>query len=125
MDLGAVKTAATPELVRCAVGAAANARDLLNDAELLSAAARHARAYALAALAVEEAGKAATLGALAIRASVFLAHPPDEAAKVCWALLSAIAEEGCGRTPQAAANVWPDAIRKLRGQTEASDAGAQ
>ena len=59
------------------------------------------------------------------RSAVFLAHPPDEAAKVCWALLSAIAEAGCGRTPQAAANVRLDAIRKLRGQTAAPDAGAQ
>jgi AbiV family abortive infection protein len=61
-----VKAAATPVLVKCAVAAAANARGLLDDAELLSAAARPARAYALAALAVEEAGKAASMTALAM-----------------------------------------------------------
>jgi len=58
-----VKTAAAPELVRCAVGAAVNARDLLDDAEFLSGAARNARAYAMAALAVEESGKAVSLAA--------------------------------------------------------------
>jgi AbiV family abortive infection protein len=66
VDLGAVKTAATPDLVRCAAGAAANAQGLLDDAELLAAAGRHARAYTLAALAVEEAGKAVSLGHLAM-----------------------------------------------------------
>ncbi|HWF81097.1 MAG TPA: hypothetical protein VN695_10980 [Streptosporangiaceae bacterium] len=39
MDLAAVKAAPTSVLVRCAVAAAANARDLLGDAEWLSAAA--------------------------------------------------------------------------------------
>ena len=66
MDLGAVKAASGPTIARCAAGAAANAQDLLEDAEVLSAAGRHARAYALAALAVEEAGKAASLFALAV-----------------------------------------------------------
>src|SRR5258708_13118214 len=66
VDFEAVKAAATPDLVRCAVGAAANAQDLLGDAELLAAAGRHPRAYALAALAVEEAGKAASVAALAM-----------------------------------------------------------
>jgi AbiV family abortive infection protein len=47
------------------VGAAVNAQGLLDDAELLSAAGRRARGYALAALAVEEAGKAAALSTLA------------------------------------------------------------
>jgi AbiV family abortive infection protein len=66
VDLEAVKAAATPKVVSCAVGAAANARSLLDDAELLAAAGRHARAYALAALAVEEAGKSASLATLAV-----------------------------------------------------------
>src|SRR5260370_34110416 len=66
VDFEAVKAAATPDLVRCAVGAAANAQDLLGDAELLAAAGRRPRAYALAALAVEEAGKAASGAALAM-----------------------------------------------------------
>jgi len=238
VDHGAVKVAATSELVRCAVGAAANAQGLLDDAELLSAAERHARAYALAALAVEEVGKAASLGALAmmpanLRAQApvgrmlewhqlkliggmliaamppgtfcvagelatmppgqvagildnaralaedhdrlkrrglyadmdrsgqvrlpsevtdadvaaqfgparravssartlldhaaldFLAHPPAEATRLCGALLSAFAEAGYGRTPQAAADVWRDAIRKLRMRTAASDTRTQ
>src|SRR5260370_8562719 len=66
VDFEAVKAAATPDLVRCAVGAAANAQDLLGDAELLAAAGRRPRAYALAALAVEEAAKAATVAAPAM-----------------------------------------------------------
>lgn len=44
MDLGAVKGAEKSELIRCAVGAAANARDLLGDAEWLSAGVRHSPA---------------------------------------------------------------------------------
>ncbi len=76
MDLEAVKAAATPDLVKCAVGAAVNAQGLLDDAELLSAAGRHARAYALAALAVEEAGKAADLAALAVMSVSLRAQAP-------------------------------------------------
>jgi AbiV family abortive infection protein len=76
VDLGAVKAAATPQLVRCAVAAAVNARDLLGDAEWLSAAARNARAYALAALAVEEAGKAVSLAALAVMPEPLRAQAP-------------------------------------------------
>jgi AbiV family abortive infection protein len=66
VDLGAVRAATTLDIVKCAVGAAANAQGLLDDAEVLSKAARHARAYSLAALAVEEAGKSASLGTLAM-----------------------------------------------------------
>jgi len=76
VDLGAVKAAATPELVGCAVAAAANARDLLGDAQWLSAAVRNARAYALAALAVEEAGKAVSLAALAVMPDQLRAQAP-------------------------------------------------
>lgn len=76
VDLGAVKAAASPKLAKCAVGAAANAQSLLDDAELLSAAARHARAYALAALAVEEAGKAAALFVLALMPRQLRARAP-------------------------------------------------
>jgi len=61
-----VKAASGRKIARCAAGAAANAQDLLDDAEVLSAAGRHARAYALAALAVEEAGKAASLFVIAV-----------------------------------------------------------
>jgi AbiV family abortive infection protein len=238
VDLGAVKAAATPELARCAVGAAANAQGLLDDAVVLSANARHARAYALAALAVEEAGKAASLGTLAMMpaglrarapigrmlewhqlklvggmlmaavpfgprtiaaqlaampksrvtevvgnaqmlaqdqdrlkqrglyadidrsgrvrlpseitgadvgaqlgrarqavsaasvlldpgAPAFLANPPTEAIELCRALVSALAEAGYGRTAEAAADVWRNAVRKLQEQTAASQAWAQ
>jgi AbiV family abortive infection protein len=231
VDLGAVKGAATPDLARCAAGAAANAQGLLDDAEVLAAAARPARAYALAALAVEEAGKAASLACLAVmpgglrarapvgrmlewhqlklvggmliaavplgttptmaaqltamapsqlaevldnaqalaqdqdhlkqrgmyadmdcggrvrlpsevtdadvasqlrqarravssasvlldpRAPAFLANPPPEVAEFCRALVGALAEAGCGRSPQAAADVWLNAVDKLRQQT--------
>lgn len=71
-----MKAAATPKLVRCAVAAAANARDLLGDAEWLSAAVRNARAYALAALAVEEAGKAVSLAGLAVMPANLRAQAP-------------------------------------------------
>lgn len=71
-----MKAAATPDLVRCAVGAAANAQGLLDDSELLSAAARHARGYALAALAVEEAAKAVSLAALAMMPVSLRAQAP-------------------------------------------------
>jgi len=54
MDLGAVKAASRPDLLACVAAAAENTQGLLNDAELLSAAGQHARAYSLAVLAVEE-----------------------------------------------------------------------
>ena len=57
MDLRAVKAASRAELADCAVAAARNAQGLLTDAELLAASGRSGRAYSLAALAVEEAGK--------------------------------------------------------------------
>jgi AbiV family abortive infection protein len=76
VDLEAVKAASTPELVKCAIGAGVNAQGLLADAELLSAAGRRARAYALAALAVEEAGKAAGLSALAVMPVSLRARAP-------------------------------------------------
>jgi len=76
VDLGAVKAAPAPRLAACAVGAAANAQGLLDDAELLSSAARHARAYSLAALAVEEAGKAAALFVLALMPRQLRARAP-------------------------------------------------
>ncbi|HWF81010.1 MAG TPA: AbiV family abortive infection protein [Streptosporangiaceae bacterium] len=76
MDLEAVKESPKRELVKCAVGAAVNAQGLLDDAELLSAAGRHARAYALAALAVEEAGKAAALSTLAMMPASLRAQAP-------------------------------------------------
>lgn len=66
MDLGAVKAAPRSDLAAFAVAAAANARALLDDAELLSLAGRPARACALAVLAVEEVGKAASMTVLSL-----------------------------------------------------------
>ena len=66
MDLGTVKAAPKADLVACAVAAAANAQDLLGDAEMLPLAGRRARACSLAVLSVEEVGKAASLMALAL-----------------------------------------------------------
>jgi len=76
VDLEAVKAASTPDLVNCAVGAAVNAQGLLDDAELLSADGRRPRAYALSALAVEEAGKAADLAVLAVMPCSLRAQAP-------------------------------------------------
>src|SRR5258708_14299989 len=87
MDLGAVKAASRPDLLACVAAAAENTQGLLNDAELLSAAGQHARAYSLAVLAVEEFGKAPSPIALAampknLRAPgpgrrVAQVHPPE------------------------------------------------
>lgn len=66
MDLAAVKAAGRLELSECAYAAARNVLGLLQDAELLDAAGSRGRAYTLAALAVEECGKAICLVALAI-----------------------------------------------------------
>jgi AbiV family abortive infection protein len=65
VDLRAVKTATGPELAAGAAAAARNACGLLRDAEVLAGAHSTARAYCLAALAVEEVGKAASLATLA------------------------------------------------------------
>src|SRR5260221_35764 len=108
VDFEAVKAAATPDLVSCAVGAAANAQDLLGDAELLAAAGRRPRAYALPALAGGGAGKAATGAALALMPLSLWAI------ELGWALVSALADTGYGRTPRAAAGVWVEAVRRLR-----------
>jgi len=61
-----VKAASGPQLVAFAVEAAVNARGLLNDSQLLAEAHCWPRAYSLAALAVEECGKAVGLSALAM-----------------------------------------------------------
>jgi AbiV family abortive infection protein len=65
VDLGAVKAAPVPVLVGGTVAAARNAQDLLHDAEVLAEAGSSARAHTLAALAVEEVGKAGSLATLA------------------------------------------------------------
>jgi AbiV family abortive infection protein len=65
MDLAAVKVASGPELTAAAAAAAENAADLVDEAELLSVSRHASRACSLAALAVEEVGKAHGLAALA------------------------------------------------------------
>ena len=76
MDLRAVQAATGPELAVAAAAAARNADGLLRDAEVLAEAHYMARAYSLAALAVEEAGKAVSLGALAIMPETLKAQAP-------------------------------------------------
>lgn len=66
MDLRIVKSAPTDDLAACASAAARNARRLLIDAQVLASAGSVASAYSLAALAVEECGKAVGLAALAM-----------------------------------------------------------
>jgi len=66
VDLQAIKAAGRAELFACGVAAARNTRELLHDAEVLADSGRAARAYSLAALAVEECGKAGCLVALAV-----------------------------------------------------------
>jgi AbiV family abortive infection protein len=76
VDLRAVKAASRPELAACAIAAARNAQGLLQDAELLAGSGRTARAYSLAALAVEECGKAMDLTALAVMPAKLRAQAP-------------------------------------------------
>jgi AbiV family abortive infection protein len=76
VDLTAVKAATGPELAAGAAAAAKNADSLLRDAEVLAGAGRAARAYSLAALAVEEVGKAVSLGALGIMPEAMRAQAP-------------------------------------------------
>jgi AbiV family abortive infection protein len=76
MDLRGVKAASVPQLVACAVETAVNARGLLYDAQILAAARCWPRAYSLAALAVEECGKAFGLCALAVMPDALRAQSP-------------------------------------------------
>ena len=66
MDLRAVKAASRTDLSACAVAAAHNAQGLLHDAEVLARSGSAAPAYSLAALAVEECGKALGLCVLSV-----------------------------------------------------------
>lgn len=76
MDLRAVKAATSPELASCTIAAARNAQGLLHDAEVLAEAGCIARAYSLAALTVEECGKAACLAVLAVLPKRLRTHAP-------------------------------------------------
>jgi AbiV family abortive infection protein len=66
VDLRAIKAASRTELAACACAAARNTQGLLHDAEILAGSGSSARAYSLAALAVEECGKSLSLAALAV-----------------------------------------------------------
>jgi AbiV family abortive infection protein len=66
VDLRAIKAARRTDLAACAVAAARNAQGLVHDAEVLARSGSTARAYSLAALGVEECGKAFCLAALAV-----------------------------------------------------------
>lgn len=66
MNLTAIKAAGRADLLACAAAAARNVLGLLGDAEVLAGSGSAARAYSLAALAVEECGKALCLIALAV-----------------------------------------------------------
>ena len=65
-----------PWLIRGTIAAARNAQDLLNDAQVLAEAGCPARAYSLAALAVEEAGKASSLSILTMMLEDLRARAP-------------------------------------------------
>jgi AbiV family abortive infection protein len=71
-----VKAAPVPVLIRGTIATAKNAQDLLHDAQLLAEAGRMARAYSLAALAVEEAGKTASLVLLTVMPEALRAQAP-------------------------------------------------
>ena len=66
MDLPAIKAAGRADLLVCALAAARNVMGLRRDAEVLAGSGSTARAYSLAALSVEECGKAMCLTALAL-----------------------------------------------------------
>ncbi len=66
MDLPTVKAASRADLLACALATARNVLGLLRDAEMLAGSGSTARAYSLAALAVEECGKALCLTSLAV-----------------------------------------------------------
>jgi len=76
VDLAAVKEAPVRLLAHGSVAAASNARDLVEDAEVLFGAGRPARAYSLAVLAIEEVGKAGNLAALAAMPENLRAQAP-------------------------------------------------
>jgi len=76
VDLGSVRVAPTPVLIRATIAAARNAQGLLYDAQVLAEAGCAARAYSLASLAVEESGKAASLVLLTVMPEAVRAPAP-------------------------------------------------
>jgi AbiV family abortive infection protein len=115
MDLGAVKAASRPEVAAFAIAAARNAQGLLQDAELLAGSGRTARAYSLAALAIEECGKAMSLAALAATPENLRAQAPVgrmlewHQLKLVGGLLMAMVPSGDDVGPAPVLDAMPDA----------------
>ena len=121
MDLRAVKAASKTELSACAVAAARNAHGLLHDAEVLARSGSAARAYSLAALAVEECGKAAGLTALVALPKTLRTQAPvgrllewHQLKQVGGLLTAAVTWEGPGVAPKLAAMPAARAAQILR-----------
>jgi AbiV family abortive infection protein len=110
VDLRAIKAARRAELCACASAAARNAQGLLRDAEVLAGSGSTARAYSLAALAVEECGKAASLTALAVLPKRLRAQAPvgrllewHQLKQVGGLLIAAVTYDPPGVAPKLAA----------------------
>lgn len=110
MDLRAIRAARRTQLSACACAAARNAQGLLDDAEVLARSGRTARAYSLAALAVEECGKAAALAALAVLPKRLRAQAPvgrllewHQLKQVGGLLIAAVTYDAPGVAPKLAA----------------------
>jgi AbiV family abortive infection protein len=110
VDLRAIKAAKRTELLACACAATRNAHGLLGDAEVLARAGSAARAYSLAALAVEECGKAAALSALAVLPRSLRARAPvgrllewHQLKQVGGLLIAAVTYDAPGVAPKLAA----------------------
>jgi AbiV family abortive infection protein len=110
VDLRAVKAASRTELSTCAIAAARNAHGLLHDAEVLARSGSAARAYSLAALAVEECGKAAGLTALVALPKTLRTRAPvgrllewHQLKQVGGLLIAAVTMDAPGLAPKLAA----------------------
>jgi AbiV family abortive infection protein len=110
VDLPAIKAARRTALSACAAAAARNAQGLVGDAEVLAGSGSTARAYSLAALAVEECGKAAVLTALALLPRRLRAQAPvgrllewHQLKQVGGLLIAAVTYDAPGLAPKLAA----------------------
>lgn len=110
MDLPAIKAAARADLLACAFAAARNVLELLSDGEILAGSGSTARAYSLAALAVEECGKAMSLTALAVLPRTLRTRAPvgrmlewHQLKQVGGLLIAAVPIDGSGLAAKLAA----------------------
>lgn len=120
MDLRAIKAARRTELCICAFAAARNTQGLLHDAEILAASGSTARAYSLAALAVEECGKAGSLTVLAVLPKTLRTQAPvgrmlewHQLKQVGGLLIGMVPMEGPGLAAKLAAMPAAQATRIL------------